>query len=128
QGADNPYPLKGDTVVLTTTLINALLPGTDNATQVVTNVRLPEGLTFVSASPSSGTTYNPATGRWQVPYLSAMADPRATLQLRITATVDRDAPGRDLKATASAHAAQPDRDASDNDAFTTVTIRDLVVD
>jgi uncharacterized repeat protein (TIGR01451 family)/fimbrial isopeptide formation D2 family protein len=59
----NPRPNVGGQVTFTVTLRNL---GIDAATGVTIDDPLPAGLTFVSASPSAGTSYSPATGFWQV--------------------------------------------------------------
>lgn len=59
----NPNPNVGGQVTFTITLRNL---GIDEATGVTIADPLPSGLTFVSASPSAGTNYSPATGVWQV--------------------------------------------------------------
>jgi uncharacterized repeat protein (TIGR01451 family)/fimbrial isopeptide formation D2 family protein len=59
----NPRPNVGGQVTFTVTLRNL---GIDAATGVTIADPLPAGLTFVSASPSAGTNYSPATGVWQV--------------------------------------------------------------
>ncbi len=59
----NPRPNVGGQVTFTVTLRNL---GIDAATGVTIDDPLPAGLTFVSASPSAGTSYSPATGVWQV--------------------------------------------------------------
>jgi uncharacterized repeat protein (TIGR01451 family)/LPXTG-motif cell wall-anchored protein len=59
----NPTPNVGDTVTVSVALSNA---GPDTpATNVVANLQLPAGLTFVSSTPSQG-SYNSATGVWTV--------------------------------------------------------------
>ena len=64
----NPNPNVGGQVTFTITLRNL---GIDEATGVTIADPLPSGLTFVSASPSAGTNYSPATGVWQVDTIPA---------------------------------------------------------
>lgn len=59
---DMPQALLGDTIRFTVSVIN-LGPDPSGAVQV--DDLLPHGLTFVSATPSSG-SYDPATGVWDV--------------------------------------------------------------
>ncbi|MEP7137327.1 MAG: sortase, partial [Chloroflexota bacterium] len=77
---DNPSPKVGDNVTYTLTLTNN---GPSNATNVTVADTLPVGLNFVSATPSSGTSFTAPT--WTIPSLTANSS--ATLQL--TATVSQ---------------------------------------
>ena len=98
-------PRLGDTVTYTVTLDNA---GAATATGVSVRARLPDGLTFVSATP--GATYNAATGEWTVGGLAASG--RTTLDIVARVASPTPAP---LVAEVSA-ADQPDRDSTpDND-------------
>ncbi|MDT5270100.1 MAG: hypothetical protein QOH49_2286 [Acidobacteriota bacterium] len=72
---NNPNPIQGQNVTFTLTLTNA---GPSNATNVVVTDLLPAGLTFVSATPSTG-TYTSGTGAWAVASLTSGAN--ATLQI-----------------------------------------------
>jgi large repetitive protein len=87
---DNPQPNVGDTITYTVTLTNI---GTATATGVEVTDALPANVTFVSATPQSGTTFTPTPavsptgGVWAVPTIA----PGASLILTITATAD--APG-----------------------------------
>ena len=72
---NNPNPIQGQNVTFTLTLTNA---GPSNATNVVVTDALPAGLTFVSATPSTG-TYTSGTGAWAVASLTSGAN--ATLQI-----------------------------------------------
>ncbi|MBV9924654.1 MAG: DUF11 domain-containing protein [Acidobacteria bacterium] len=72
---NNPNPIQGQNVTFTLTLINA---GPSNATNVAVTDLLPAGLTFVSATPNSG-TYASGTGVWSLPSVTSGAS--ATLQI-----------------------------------------------
>ena len=76
---DNSRPAVGGNVVFTVTVTNA---GPDAATGVAVKDQLPQGLTFVSATPSPG-AYDDATGLWTVGHL----DNGATVTLEVTATM-----------------------------------------
>lgn len=75
---DTPAATLGQNVTFTLTLSNA---GPATATGVRVTERLPNGLTFVSATPSQG-TYDNTTGVWNVG--SVLANGTATLQLTAT--------------------------------------------
>lgn len=77
---DEPNQFFGQNVVFT---INAINNGPINATGVVLTGLLPNGYTFVNATPSVG-TYNPITGVWSVGNLVNAA----TAQLLVTAEVN----------------------------------------
>ena len=77
---DDATPNVGDTVVFTVGLANG---GPDTATGVELTDVLPAGLSFVSASVTTG-TYDDGTGVWTVPSLASAG----TATLTITATVD----------------------------------------
>jgi uncharacterized repeat protein (TIGR01451 family)/fimbrial isopeptide formation D2 family protein len=64
----NSRPNVGGQVTFTVTVTNL---GIDAATGVTIADLLPSGLTYVSASPSAGTNYTPATGVWQIGTLPA---------------------------------------------------------
>lgn len=70
----------GENVTYTLTLTNN---GPNTATDIAVTERLPQGLTFVSATPSQG-TYNSTTGIWSVGNLSSGSS--VTLQLVATGT------------------------------------------
>ncbi|TWU57755.1 DUF11 domain-containing protein [Rubripirellula reticaptiva] len=59
---DNEEPVEGDEIVLSFFTDNT---GNTVATGVVTSVVIPDGLSIVSATPSTG-TYDAATGRWEI--------------------------------------------------------------
>jgi uncharacterized repeat protein (TIGR01451 family) len=72
---NNANPIQGQNVTFTVTLTNS---GPSNATNVVVTDALPAGLTFVSATPSTG-SYTSGTGAWSVASLASGAS--ATLQV-----------------------------------------------
>jgi uncharacterized repeat protein (TIGR01451 family) len=110
---DNPAPLAGNTIHYTVTTHNT---ATNSATGVIVKDRLPLGVTFVSATPSSG-TYNATSGIWAIGNLTA----GATSTLIITATVDASAAGTDIVDTALIIASDQVDTMADNNA-TSVTI------
>ncbi len=71
----------GQNVSFTLTMVNA---GPDTATGIVVSDAIPQGMTFVSASPSAG-TYNAANGTWTVPSLGT----GSTATLILVATYDQ---------------------------------------
>ncbi|TWT56070.1 DUF11 domain-containing protein [Allorhodopirellula solitaria] len=73
----------GDTIEYRVTVSN---DGPTDATGVVVSDPLPAGLTFVSATPSSGENYNPQTGDWSIPQIPA----GETRELILNATVSPD--------------------------------------
>jgi uncharacterized repeat protein (TIGR01451 family) len=60
---DDPNPNVGGQITFTITVRNL---GVDTATGVTLLDVLPTGLTFISASPAAGTSYDPASGVWTV--------------------------------------------------------------
>ena len=74
----NAVPNVGDTITFTLTILNK---GPDPATGVTVSDNLPNGFTFVSATPSQG-TYNNGTGIWDVGGLAVNGT--ATLNMRVT--------------------------------------------
>jgi uncharacterized repeat protein (TIGR01451 family) len=81
---DKPIAETGDTVAYTVTVQNT---GNGTATGLAGTDTLPNGVTFVSASPSNG-AYDAATGVWTIGNLAA----GASATLTITATVAASAP------------------------------------
>jgi uncharacterized repeat protein (TIGR01451 family) len=101
--ADQTQVMFGENVTFTVTVANN---GPSTATDVVVVDPVPQGLVFVSATPSQG-TYDPASGVWMVGTLPAGAS--ATLQVTPTvATVGT------VVNTAEAGALEPDPDPSNN--------------
>lgn len=80
---NNPSPTVGSNVTFTLTLTNA---GPNSATGVTVADLLPGGLTFVSATPSAGTTYDSGTGVWTVGTVGTAVNAN-TATLQIVATV-----------------------------------------
>ncbi|MCC9643547.1 DUF11 domain-containing protein [Rhodopirellula sp. JC740] len=79
---DNEEPELDETITITLTAANA--SGVSDATGVVIESSLPDGLTLIPpASPQQG-TYDPATGLWNVGSLGA----GESVQLTLTARVD----------------------------------------
>jgi uncharacterized repeat protein (TIGR01451 family) len=83
---DKTSAIAGDTINYTLTATDL---GTATSTGAVATDTLPSGLTFVSATSSSGTAYNFGTGAWTIGMLS----PNATATLTIAATVKGSAAG-----------------------------------
>lgn len=75
---DNSSPTSGQTVTFTVTVSNA---GPSSATNVIVHDSLPNGLTFVSSTPSQG-TFDDATGQWVVGTI--VSGGSATLQVVAT--------------------------------------------
>ena len=119
---DVPSPNVGDTVRFTIALSNA---GPDLATDVAVTDSLPAGLSFVSATASSG-SYDSINGRWAVSTL-AVSDPDT---LQILATVDAGTGGFTLTNTAYVSSSNQDDPNAANDASSvnlTVQSADLVL-
>ncbi len=111
-------PREGDIQYYYLTLNNNAGPGT--ATGVRVTDMLPTGLQFVSATPGSGTTYDPVTGIWNVGTLAKGANTTLQIQTRIVG-----AAGQILTNTASITAAdQFDYKSNNNIASKTTTIVD----
>ncbi len=75
-------PIVGDDITFTITVSNA---GPEDATGVVIEDVLPDGLTFVSANASDG-TYDQATGLWTLGALANGADATLTIVARVDGT------------------------------------------
>lgn len=78
---DRPSVNPGDRVTFTVTLSNT---GPFPATGVIVSHRLPAGLTFESASPGSGGSYDPSSGNWT----PGRVDATSPKILRIIAVAD----------------------------------------
>jgi uncharacterized repeat protein (TIGR01451 family) len=101
---NNPNPIQGQNVTFTITLTNT---GPSNATNVAVTDALPAGLTFVSATPSTG-TYTSGTGVWSVASLASGAS--VTLQI-VARVVNTGTITNTAQVTASD---QPDPDSTPN--------------
>jgi uncharacterized repeat protein (TIGR01451 family) len=77
---DNSRPNVGDEVLYTVTLSNA--SGFDMATGIVVRDSLPDGVTYLSDSPASG-SYSEGTGQWTVPMLAAGSSTSLLLRGRV---------------------------------------------
>jgi LPXTG-site transpeptidase (sortase) family protein len=108
----NATPNQNTNVTFTVTATNN---GPSNATGVAITDILPPGLTFVLATPSAGTSFNPVSGVWTV---GALAN-GASATLGITATVT----GTSLVTNTASKTAedQPDLVAGNNTASVSVT-------
>jgi uncharacterized repeat protein (TIGR01451 family) len=109
---NDPTPNVGDTVTFTISLINN---GPSNATGVQVTDLLPAGLTFVAATPSTGTTYDNGTGVWDIGSVASTA----TVTLQIQATVT--SPNAATNTAMITAADQFDPDPGNNSASSTVT-------
>ncbi|HEV2028613.1 MAG TPA: sortase [Candidatus Dormibacteraeota bacterium] len=108
----NTTPNQNTNVTFTVTATNN---GPSNASGVQVTDLLPAGLTFVSATPSGVTTYNPGTGLWNIGPLANGAN--ATLSIVATVT------GTNAVTNTATKTAQvePDPVAGNNTASATVT-------
>jgi uncharacterized repeat protein (TIGR01451 family)/fimbrial isopeptide formation D2 family protein len=111
----NPRPNVGGQVTFTITLTNL---GVDEATNVTIADLLPAGLTFVSASPSAGTNYTPATGVWQIGTLPAGGVETLDIVLAVPG------PGSFTNVAAVSTSDQFDPDTTNNRDESTVTTRE----
>ena len=120
KSVDDPRPNVGGNVTYTVEVTNA---GPDPATGVVVQDVLPAGLSFVSASPQAGTSFEPASGTWTV---NSLAVGRSSL-LVIVATVA--GPGTFTNVAAVTRADQFDPEPGNNRDTSTVATRaaDLAV-
>ena len=91
----------GDDVTITVTASNA---GPDTATDTKVEVSLPEGLTYSSHVPATGTTYDSDTSIWTIGDLAATGDNPPALS--ITATVDAETRGMELAVSATISATE----------------------
>ncbi|WP_405014809.1 lectin-like domain-containing protein [Kitasatospora sp. NBC_01539] len=81
--ADPAAPPVPSDVTFTVTATNN---GPDDATSVILSNPVPSGVTPVSATPSTGTAYDSATGRWSVPALAVGASVQLVVVVRVTTT------------------------------------------
>jgi uncharacterized repeat protein (TIGR01451 family) len=81
--ASNGTPTVNTNVVFTLTLSNA---GPSNASGVTVTDTLPAGLSFVSATPSAGTSYNSATGLWTIGAVVSGANATLQITAKVTAS------------------------------------------
>jgi len=117
--ADNTTPQEGTTVVFTVTLHNN---GPTAATGLQVSDLLPAGLTYSSHVAEPGTTYDNATGVWDVSGLTVAKLASATLT--VTANVDFGTAGSNITNNASitsADAYDPDNGNDSEDAIITPT-------
>ncbi len=78
---DDGFPAELDVVTFIVSLTNA---GPDTATQIEVQDLLPTGLTFVSATASTG-TYNAVTGLWAVPALPTYETAELSVEAQVAA-------------------------------------------
>jgi uncharacterized repeat protein (TIGR01451 family)/fimbrial isopeptide formation D2 family protein len=102
---NNSTPTINTNVTFTLTLSNA---GPTNASGVTVTDALPAGLSFVSATPSAGTSYNSGTGVWTIGAVASGAN--ATLQLVTNVT----ASGTITNTAQVTAANEPDPDSTPN--------------
>jgi uncharacterized repeat protein (TIGR01451 family) len=113
KAVDNQTPHVGATVTFTVTLTNL---GPTTATGVLVTDPLPGGHSFVSATPSPGTTYNSATGLWTVGTVTTT--PPRTLSIRATVVASGS-----ISNTATITASdQPDPNTANDRASATLTV------
>ncbi|WP_307292336.1 DUF7507 domain-containing protein [Pedobacter agri] len=110
KAVDVSNPTVGSNVVFTVTAQNI---GPSNATGVTVNDLLPNGYTFVSAVPATGTTYNAGSGVWNIGSLTSGA---TAITLTVTAKVN---PTGTYVNTATISGAQPDPIPGNNTATAT---------
>ena len=117
---DNAHPNPGDTIHYTMTVTDI---GPSQSFGVVATDTLPAGVTFVSASSSTG-TYVPSTGTWTIGIVSAGSN--AAVTLVITAVVNStDAIGQTITNTATvdeSHNGINDPLTGNNTASVTITV------
>ena len=116
----NPTPNVGDTITFTVTLTN---DGPSAASNVQVTDLLPDGLSFVSATPSPGTNYNSGTGLWTVGTVTTTTPQTLAIQARV------DSPSAQTNTAAISAVDQFDPDpANDQDSATeTPQVADLVI-
>jgi len=117
---DDPAPNVGGQVTFTITVTNL---GADPATGVAVRDLLPSGLTFVSAGPSAGTSYDPATGIWSVNTLPV----GGVELLTILAVVAESGQFTNVAAVSESDQYDPDPDNNRDEATVTTREADLAV-
>jgi uncharacterized repeat protein (TIGR01451 family) len=110
---DDATPIQGQTITFTITASNNSAP---SATGVTVNDPLPGGLSFLSASPSTG-TYNSGTGVWTIGALNNLSSATLTIQATVTA-----AAATPITNTATISGAQPDPNGANNSADANLTV------
>ena len=76
---NNPAPTVGDIISFTALAQNQ---GPSDATGVVVTNILPAGLSFVSATTTTG-SYNPVTGKWTIGYFNSGVNEQMTISVRV---------------------------------------------
>ena len=79
----NPTPSVGDVITYTLTLTNN---GPSTATGTTVSEAIPAGLTFQSATPSAGTSFNSAARTWTVPTLANGAFATLTVTVQVASS------------------------------------------
>jgi uncharacterized repeat protein (TIGR01451 family)/fimbrial isopeptide formation D2 family protein len=116
----DPHPNVGAQITFTVTVRNL---GADAATNVSLLDVLPAGLTYISASPSAGTSYSPASGIWTVNTLPV----GAAKILTIAAAVARPGTFTNVAAVSASDQYDPNTDNNRDDATLTTRAADLAV-
>jgi uncharacterized repeat protein (TIGR01451 family)/fimbrial isopeptide formation D2 family protein len=117
---DEARPNVGDTISFTVTLENL---GVDTATGVTVVDSLPDGLSFVAATPEAGTSYDPTTGIWTVGTLA----PAATVTLLIEAEVVSGLPQTNTATVTTADQFDPDPTNNTDNVTETPLTADLAI-
>jgi uncharacterized repeat protein (TIGR01451 family) len=112
---DDPNPNVGGQITFTITVRNL---GVDTATGVTLLDVLPTGLTFISASPAAGTSYDPASGVWTVNTLPVGGARILTIAAAVAG------PGSFTNVVAVTKSDQFDPNTSNNTDDSTVTTRE----
>lgn len=81
KSVNNPTPAVGTNVTFVITLSNAA--GYSQGTGILVSDVLPAGLTLVSSSPAAGSSYNTATGVWNVGTLASGASTTLTIVAKV---------------------------------------------
>jgi len=124
KNVDIAKPLANEEVTFTITVANA---GPGNAANVVVADTLPEGMFFVSATPSQG-AYDPVTGRWSVGTVNSSA--LATLQIvaKVTSKGDKTNVAEVVEAAPLDPDSTPDNHVTTEDDQSEVTISPQLAD